>query len=200
MCSDVRMVVYHEDSATQTAMRQAVESLGHEVVRVGADGDRLVDEVISDESIGLVLCGLKLGNRDAISCLLSIAENRPVPAIVVTDEKSLAEVEKALEDHVMAYLIEPVSAAQLRPTIHLVQRRFNEFQNLKEEVNELRERYEARRTIERAKAVLMKKERIDEDAAYQMLRKSAMDKRSKLIDIANELLHTESAKAEVGTV
>lgn len=190
-----KVAIWHENDRTRTTLCSAIRSLNHQVGYEGTEGSELIERVVADPEIDLILCGLKLGKKDGVHCLLEIAKHRPVPAIIATHQNSLKEVEKALEDHVMAYLVEPVSVAELRPTIHLVLKRFDEFQNLKDEIVTLKEQFEARKTIERAKGVIMRRKDVNEESAYAQLRKFAMDSRIKLIDAAQKVLQLESARA-----
>jgi response regulator NasT len=52
---------------------------------------------------------------------------------------------------------------------------------------------EDRKVIERAKGILMKSRRLDEDEAFRLLRKLAMDRKMRLAAVARELV----AAAEV---
>jgi response regulator NasT len=113
----------------------------------------------------------------------------------VTCESSLSAIEKALEDHVMAYLLEPVRAIEIRPMIQLVMRRFAEFKELKQEVSDIRQQMAARRVVDRAKGVLMRRNNIDEKTAYDQLRRLAMDRRIKVVEIAQQILAVEEKRA-----
>lgn len=187
------VAVWHTDQTVVKTLISASESLGYPIAAHGTEGEQLVEKVLAEPSIGLILCGLELGTSDAVRCLLKIAEVRAVPAIIVTNNKSIASVEKALEDHVMAYLIEPIREAELRPTVHLVLRRFEQFMQLHEEVADLKESLVSRKQIERAKAVIMRRSDVAEDEAYERLRRLAMDSRIKLVEAADKILQVEAA-------
>jgi response regulator NasT len=190
--SNLQVAVWHRDEKVVKALISATESLGYQISARGTEGDALVQHVQADTSVGLIICGLKLGSSDAVECLLQIAAERPVPAIVVTNNESLGAVEKALEDHVMAYLIEPIRDGELRPTIHLVLRRFEQFKQLHEEVADLKESLITRKQIERAKGVIMRRSDVAEDEAYERLRRLAMDSRIKLVEAADKILKVEA--------
>ncbi len=193
----VKVAVWHADEDVRNTLCAAIDSIGYEVTAVGEVGAELIEHALKtedpDNCPDLVICGLDLKDRNGVRCLIKIAETRSIPAIMVTDDKSLASVEKALEDHVMAYLVEPVRESEIRPTIYLVLRRFEQFEELKEEVQDLQESLRVRKLIERAKAVIMRRSDIDEDKAYERLRRFAMDNRIKMAEAAEKILDVESA-------
>jgi two-component system, response regulator PdtaR len=97
-------------------------------------------------------------------------------------------LEQASLDHIMAFLVEPIRREELLPTIHLVRRRFEQFQELRSEADSLRTALQERTLIERAKSQLMRQENIEEDAAYQHLRRLATARRVRLVDVARRVL------------
>ena len=72
-----------------------------------------------------------------------------------------------------------------QPIIDVVIARFREFQALKDELDATRSQLAERKTVEKAKGLLMKHKKISEDEAYQSLRKMAMDRNKRIADIAD---------------
>lgn len=185
------VAIFHPNEETRDTLSSAMKDLGHQILCEGDDGRDLVNCVKENENINLIIAGDRLSTIDGVSALLEVSDYRNVPAIVVASQRSLEMVERALQDHVMAYLIEPVSAEEIKPTVYLVIRRFEQFEDLRNEVANLQDLLESRRHIERAKGVLMRKHDIDENEAYSRLRKSAMDQRIKIVDQAKRVLDEE---------
>lgn len=188
-----RVVVWHDAPPTRDSINTAVDSLGYERITHHQDANGFVERVIADESVRLIICGSTVHNDCAIDRLLQISKHRAVPAVIITNEHELKIVEKALEDHVMGYLLEPLRPVEIRPTIMLVMRRFDEFMGLRDQVQELKDTINERRTIERAKGIIMRRSNVDENEAYQRLRRIAMDTRSKIVDAADRVLDGEEA-------
>jgi response regulator NasT len=154
----------------------------------------LINRAISERP-DLIITVVDLPDMDGVSALVEISNTVSIPAIVVTPRTSLEIVERAMLDHVMAYLVEPVEEAEIRPTVHLVLRRFEQFQEMQAEVDSLRQALADRKVIERAKGVLMRRENLDEDAAYKQLRRAATDGRIRLIEVARKVLADDEEKA-----
>ncbi len=182
-----RILVAHRDDDRRGDLQAMIESIGHVVV--GAAGTtREVVSLANEANAEVIVSSLRLADGDGIAALLQVARDQPLPSVIVTHRSDLEHVQHALEDHVMAYLVEPITAEDLRPTIALVMNRFSQFQDLQKEVEDLKTALAARKTIERAKGALMKQHGLDEDAAYRMLQKLASAQRRKLAEFARALL------------
>lgn len=184
------ILLAHHDDGSLDVLRSQIKKLGHEVACSLDQASELV-QCSRENTPDLIVTSMELKDGPAIDALLRVAETEPVPGIVVTERASLASVEKALQDHVFAFLVEPVTVDDLRPTIYLVQRRFEQFEALRAEVEDLKDALAARKSIERAKGIIMKRHDLDEDEAYRRLQKLASSKRRKLAEIADAILVSE---------
>ena len=82
-------------------------------------------------------------------------------------------VSRAVEAGVFGYLVKPFREQDLLPAIHAARARHAELQELREEAESLAEALAARKVIERAKGLLMEKERLSEQEAFGRLRKAS---------------------------
>lgn len=187
----LKTLLAHANPEQRAQLNKALTELGHEVVCNCDCCHELVSCVHSSSPPDLIVTGVDLVDGDGIATLVGLGDEFAIPAIVVTQRTSLQVVERAMLDHVMAYLIEPVEVREVKPTIHLVLKRFAQFQELQDEVHSLREALNDRKVIERAKGLLMKQEDIDEDTAYKKLRRMATDGRIRMVEVAQRLLDRE---------
>ena len=88
----------------------------------------------------------------------------------------------------MAYLIKPLREEELAPTIEMAISRFEEFTSLRRENADLKRTLESRKTIEKAKGLLMKNKGLSESEAFQMIQKKSMETRKPMIDIAEAIV------------
>ena len=70
--------------------------------------------------------------------------------------------------------------------------RFREYRLLVKEVDDLNERLETRKLIERAKGLLMSKHSITEQDAFQRIQRLSMDRRIPMKQVAKALLLAEN--------
>ena len=136
----------------------------------------------------LLISGIHLSDMDGIDALIQCCHVEPIPSIIISNTDSYDKVRKAMEDHVMAFLTEPISMSDLKPAIFLVQRRFEQFAELRKENQELKAALETRKWVERAKGIVMKKKDVDEETAYRELRRMANNRRVKMIEIARTIV------------
>ena len=106
-------------------------------------------------------------------------------------------MERARDAGVMAYLLKPVTEADLAPAIALARRQFEDVQALRREAADLRQALEDRKVVERAKGAVTRRCGLSEAEAYRRLRKLATDGGRKLADVAHQVLAAEAAFAAV---
>jgi response regulator NasT len=102
-------------------------------------------------------------------------------------------LERARENHVLAYLVKPIKGEDLQPAITVVMSRFQEFRSLRQEAANLRQALQDRKVIKRAKGILMKRGNLDEATAFQRLQKLARDNSRKLVEVAEMIVTAEQA-------
>jgi response regulator NasT len=94
----------------------------------------------------------------------------------------------AIEAGVSAYVVDGLRADRIKPIMDAAITRFNMFKRMRTELETTKKALEERKIIDRAKGVLMKARGIDEEAAYQLLRRTAMDQNKKVVDVASALV------------
>jgi len=183
----LKVVVAHRDRHIVEVIQQSLATIEHELIGP-CDSSQELRRKLQEQSIDLAITGVDLSDGNGLDALVEIAEINPTPAIIITRQTSLEHVQKALQDHVMAYLVEPIEKDDLVPTVYLVLERFRQFQQLRQEADSLRSALDDRKLVERAKGILMASESLNENDAHRMLQKRAKDKRLKLRQIAAEII------------
>ncbi len=102
-------------------------------------------------------------------------------------------IDRAQSMHVFSYLVKPINEADIIPAIEMAMGRFEEIQVLLQERESLRQAFNDRKMVERAKGILMRQTGLDEAAAFQRLQNIARSKRKKLVDIAEMLITAQEA-------
>jgi len=195
MAESVKILIAHADANVRQTLDEAVQGLDYQVQAQVETRAGLLEQC-QRERPELIISGVTMPDGDAIEVLIEVSKDNPIPAIVVTDNDSLQNVERALQDHVMAYLLEPIEPDHIQPTIYLVLRRFEQFEALHEEVQDLRQALADRKIIERAKGILMSQSNLDEGDAFRRLQRLPSVKRRKLVDIANAIITAQEAMSD----
>jgi response regulator NasT len=127
-------------------------------------------------------------DRDTLESLRVTTDANPKPVVMFVDRSSPGLAEAAVEAGVAAYVVDGLAPNRVRTVLEVAMRRFQLMQSLRTELEKAKADLASRKTVERAKGLLMKERGIDEDAAFQVLRKLAMDSGRPLGAIAADLL------------
>src|SRR5947209_5791656 len=184
----LKLVVVEDDVTIRQFLRDTLEKdLGHQVVGEAATGTDMVKTVLELEP-DVVLFDIHLPVQDGFEGLRQIYEERIVAAVAITADRDQELVRRALEEHVLAYLVKPIDAQQLGPALQVAWARFQELHNLTTENASLRQNLQNRKIIERAKGILMKRNRWSEAEAFRRIQRGAMNRRMPMIDLAQAVL------------
>jgi response regulator NasT len=185
----LRIVTAEDDFNTRVFLRETLEKdLGHQVVGEATTGTDMVRTVLAEQP-EVVVFDIHLPHLDGLAALRQIYQTRVVAAVAITADRDQALVKRAMEEHVLAYLLKPVEAHQLGPAVQVAWARFGELSTLMEENASLRQSLQSRKTIERAKGVLMKRHRWSEADAFRRLQRGAMNRRIPMVDLAQAILN-----------
>ena len=143
----------------------------------------------------LVILDVKMPVLDGISAAEQIARARLAPVVMLTAFSQRDLVERARDAGAMAYLVKPFSKADLVPAIELAVSRYAEMRALEHEVEDLGERLETRKLVERAKAVLQSRYDLAEPEAFRWMQKAAMDRRLTMREVARVVIDEAETRA-----
>jgi response regulator NasT len=190
MSRSLRIAVADDEPGMREYFQKILPRLGHQVVAVAATGRELVQHCQALHP-DLVITDISMPDLDGIDAAQEIYRQDPVPVILVSAHHDAALIKRAEADHILAYLIKPIKQVDLEPAIAIALRRFEQFQDLRQEASDLRQALEDRKTIERAKGILMKKTGLDEQEAFRRMQKLASAQNRKLVEIAHIILTVE---------
>ena len=151
----LRIAVADDELDMRDYLQAILPCFGHLVVAVASTGRELVEKC-RQERPDLVITDIKMPDMDGIAAASQICKDFPIPVILVSAYHDHDLVERAGEDHILAFLVKPIKQADLEPAIAIATRRFEQFQALRREAADLRQALENRKLIERAKGLLMK--------------------------------------------
>ena len=182
-----RVLIAEDEALIRLDLKEMLEEEGYAVVGEAGDGEEaiaLADSLRPD----LVILDVKMPKVDGIAAAERIAGERVAPVVILTAFGQRDLVERAREAGAMAYLVKPFQKKDLVPTIEMATSRFAEIVALEQEVGGLQERLEARKTVERAKGVLMTEHGMTEPEAFRWIQRAAMDRRTTMRAVAEAVL------------
>jgi response regulator NasT len=184
-----RALVVDDEPLLRRQVAEILVGYGFDEILEAENGVQAVEIAIHQEVL-LVVMDVGMPVMDGVTAAEKIGKVKPLPIVLVTANTEADTIERARLAGVMNYVVKPVRAEQLFAAVDLAIHQFVELSSLREEVAKLQETLEARKVIDRAKGVLMKRG-MAEPEAFRRLQKLAMDKRKSLRDVAEAILLTE---------
>ncbi|HYJ12663.1 MAG TPA: response regulator [Thermomicrobiales bacterium] len=192
-----RIVIADDESLIRLDLREMLTHLGYDVIGEAGDG-RSAMELARRLRPDLLIMDIKMPDLDGISAAEELTRERIAPVVLVTAYSDQGLVERAREAGVVGYVVKPFREAELMPVIELSRARFDEFRTLEKEVGSLKEALETRKLIERAKGVLMESHGLRESEAFHRIRKTSMDARKSMKEVAEAILLAYEMEFSIG--
>lgn len=196
--SGLNVLVIDENRIRAAIIEEGLRDAGYDQVTV-IDVMHGLARRIADLNPDVVVIDLENPNRDMLESMfqLSRAVRRPIAMFV--DKSDEASIEAAVEAGVSAYIVDGLKQERVRPILKMAISRFNAFSRLNRELEETRGELENRKVIDRAKGLLMRSRGLSEEAAYALLRRTAMNQNRKIAEIAQSLVTAASLLDRGGT-
>jgi len=193
-----RIVIADDESLIRMDLREMLAHLGYDVVGEAADG-RSAIELARQLHPDLIIMDIKMPELDGIAAASALAQERIAPVVLLTAYSESTLIGRAKDAGVCGYLVKPFRETELMPVIELALARFSELQSLEREVTDLREALETRKLVERAKGVLMEVHGLRESDAFNRMRKTSMDNRKSMREVAEAILLTHEVQMGTGS-
>lgn len=183
-----RVLVAEDESLIRMDVVEMLEGEGYEVVGEADNGQKAID-LARELEPDLVLMDVKMPVLDGITAAEEIAADRIAPVVLLTAFSQKELIERAREAGAMAYVVKPYTAADLIPAIEIALSRFEEIISLEDEVSEMKDQFETRKMVERAKSLLITKMGLSEPEAFRWIQKTSMDRRLSMREVAEAILN-----------
>ena len=187
MNQNLRILVVEPDPERVREIIDALTAAGWSDVKALAQIAAL-DRSVRDFAPDIVLIDLANPDRDTLEHIsyATEASKRAVALFVDHTDDNLTKA--ALTAGVSAYVVDGLKMERIKPVLETAIARFKIMRQMQSELDAAKQALEDRKTIDRAKGILMRQRGISEDAAYGLLRKTAMDQSRKVIDVAHALV------------
>ena len=183
----MRVLVVDESLERAELLREGLLQAGYEVtasltspVALLRTIDRLQPDVIVIDT--------ESPSRDVLEHLVVMSQHTPRPVVMFASDATPETIREAVRAGVSAYVVDGLSKERIKSIIDVAVARFEDFQTLRTQLAEANLKLSERKVVEKAKGLLMKSRGLDEDAAYSTLRKMAMDRKLKLVEVAQRVV------------
>lgn len=183
----MRVMLVDDDPERCASIEASLRELGHEIVAMTpTDADLLA--AVQRRQPDVILIDVDAPSRDTLESLRQVHRNLPRPIVLFAENCEPATIRQAVHAGVTSYVVDGLSPQRLKPILDVAIARFEEFEALKQELEETKLKLADRRDVEKAKGLLMKRRDMDEETAYSQLRRLAMTRNLKMGDAARAII------------
>jgi response regulator NasT len=149
--------------------------------------DRLIAR-IGEIDPDIVVIDLANPQRDTLEQMFLVSRLIKRPVTMFVDQSDSDQTRAAIEAGVSAYVVDGLRRDRVKTIVEMCVTRFRAYERLETELHAARNALDDRKTIDRAKAILMKAKGLSEEAAYALLRTTAMNKKRRIAQIAQSVI------------
>ena len=187
MQSSLKIVIVDKNPIRAAILEDGLREAGHvHVVRVDETSHLLARIYAVDPDV--ILIDLENPSRDVLEQMFQVSRAVRRPVAMFVDQSDTASIEAAVDAGVSAYIVDGLRKERVKGILDLCISRFNAFARLQDELDRTKSALEDRKVIDRAKGILMKAKNISEEAAYALLRKTAMNENKKIAEVAQSVV------------
>jgi two-component system, response regulator / RNA-binding antiterminator len=183
----LKVLLVDQSARRSTPLQQSLASAGYEVVgRVPSSAN--LYRAVAEWQPDVIIIDVDSPSRDTLEHIIVSGRDDPRPIVMFTHDGDTEKIRSATRAGVSAYVVGGLESERIRPILDAAIARFDEFRAVRQELNDAKLKLSERKTVERAKGVLMKQRGLSEDDAYALMRKLAMDRNVKLAELAQQIV------------
>jgi two-component system, response regulator / RNA-binding antiterminator len=183
----LRVMLVDDAQKDVSLLKEGLKAEGYDVIEVAMSASALLDRVAAEQP-DVIIIDSDSPTRDTLEQLSFVSARQPRPIVLFTEDRANATIQAALKAGVSAYIVAGMQPHRLQPILDVAVARFEQDRALRDELNAVNERLAERKVVERAKGILMKQKGIAEEDAFRLMRKLAMDRNRKLLDVAQQII------------
>ncbi|MEP9352974.1 ANTAR domain-containing protein [Xanthobacter sp. KR7-65] len=183
----LRIVIVDESDVRAAILEEGLKDAGFEKVLRITGRHNLLERIYAIDP-DVILIDLEDPSRDTIEQMFQVSREVKRPVAMFVDQTDSKTIEDAIDAGVASYVVDGLRKDRVKPILETTISRFRAFARLKTELEEAKTQLEERKTVDRAKMLLMKMKGIDEEAAYHLLRRTAMNEKKRIVDIAQSII------------
>ena len=193
----VNTVIHDEDDESLHAQAERARVLRIGLLEAGYDivaslpPDMYLPERIAQLQPDMIIVDAESDARDVLEHIVIATRDERRPIVMFTEDQDPESMEAAVEAGVSAYIVAGLQGERIKPVLQVALAQFKREQKLLDELSDTRSKLAERKVIEKAKGLLMERQRFSEEQAYQKLRSMAMSKNLKLSEVAQRILDVE---------
>lgn len=187
----MRIVIVDDSGARASVLEEGLRDAGYDDIHFVPPRGAFVAR-IERMAPDVVLMDLGSPSRDTLEEMLLVSRALAKPIAMFVDQSDDSMIGAAIDAGVSAYVVDGLRKDRVKPILELAVRRFTAFSRMQSELDEARTALANRKTIDKAKAILMAQRGLNEADAYALLRTTAMNQGRRMVDVAEALITASS--------
>ncbi|MYM69875.1 ANTAR domain-containing protein [Pseudoduganella sp. FT55W] len=180
----------HAQAERARVLRIGLLEAGYDII-ASLPPDMYLPERIAQLQPDMIIVDAESDARDVLEHVVIATRDERRPIVMFTEDQDPESMEAAVEAGVSAYIVAGLQSERIKPVLQVALAQFKREQKLLDELSDTKSKLAERKVIERAKGLLMERQRFTEEQAYQKLRSMAMSKNLKLSEVAQRILDVE---------
>ncbi|MCA6129235.1 chemotaxis protein CheY [Thalassolituus oleivorans 4BN06-13] len=185
--SSLKIMLVDDQPARAAILEQALTDAGCTVVARLSSAQGLMKRVEEHQPDAIII-DIESPDRDMLEHMSVLNQHNPKPVIMFSDEDDSSTIEKAIRAGVSAYIVDGLNPKRVKSIMDVAVARFREFQALRGELEKTKNQLADRKLLDEAKSLLMKHKNLNEEEAYHAMRKMAMDRGQRMVDVAKNII------------
>jgi response regulator NasT len=187
MDPQLKIVIVDENPIRAAILEDGLREAGHvNVARIENRTGLLARIYAIDPDV--ILIDLENPSRDELEQMFQMSRAVKRPVAMFVDQSDTASIQASVDAGVSAYIVGNLQKDRIKTILDLCISRFNAFARLQDELDRTKSALEERKVIDRAKGILMKAKNMSEEDAYALLRKTAMNEKKKIAEVAQSVI------------
>jgi len=183
----LKILVIDEDPIRRAILEAGLRESGYANVVHVETTTGLLDQVYRIDP-EVILIALENPSRDVLEQMFQVSRIVRRPIAMFVDQSDRGTIEAAVDAGVSAYIVGGLQKERVKHILDLCISRFNAFARLQDELDRTKSALDARKVIDRAKGILMQAKGLSEEQAYALLRKTAMNEKRKIAEVAQSVI------------
>ncbi|MGD8566876.1 MAG: ANTAR domain-containing protein [Gammaproteobacteria bacterium] len=174
------------------SFQQAFMDSGYKVVDCESGVESVESYLKPASDINAVVVNVDIPTLQLFKILKHVINQYATPMVMFTGASNRHFAEEAANVGIGAYIVDGFEPGRIQNIMDLAEARSNELRAIKSELARTKLSLDERKIIERAKGILMRRRTLDEESAFQLMRKMAMDKNQRLAEVAKNIVHVDT--------
>ena len=187
------VVVAEDEAIIRLDIVETLKDSGFDVIGQAGDGAEAV-RLALELKPQLVLMDIKMPGTDGLQAAEILAQHK-VPVVLLTAFSSPELVERASEAGVYSYVVKPFNPSNLIPALRIALSLHHRMASAENKVDEIGEKLETRKLVDRAKGLLTEKMKLNEPEAFRWIQKASMDRRLSMKQVATTVIEQLAEKS-----